>query len=76
MQRFVHRRQRGPVFGEASALGGAVPSGSTVSRTVGVGSDDSTAIRVRPTSTVDHLSTGIPLTPEREGSSLRGVRTD
>jgi hypothetical protein len=37
-----------------SGLGGS-PPGSTASRVVGVGSDDSTAIRGRPVSTVDHV---------------------
>jgi hypothetical protein len=80
MQRQVHRRGFGTVFGEAGGgLGGAVPSGSTVSRTVGVGSDDSTAIRVRPNATtVDHYTqaTPTPSTPEREGADGRGPPLD
>lgn len=62
MQRLVDRpRRRGaPGFGEASGLASGPPPGSSVSRTAGVGSDDSTAIRIRPVSTVDHLPTGPP----------------
>jgi hypothetical protein len=76
MQRLVHRRRPRPVFGEPGGIGGPVATGSTVSRTVGVGSDDSTAIRVRPSSTVDHHTTGTPSTPERGGAALRGSQVD
>jgi hypothetical protein len=62
MDRLVHRRSRTPtVFGESSGL--ASPPDSSLSHTLGVGSDDSTAIRVRPSSTVDHVST-TPVPPE------------
>jgi hypothetical protein len=68
MQRLVDRpRRRGaPGFGDASSLTsrpGSAP-GSSVNRAGGVGSDDSTAIRIRPVSTVDHLPTGSPGGPE------------
>jgi hypothetical protein len=79
MQRLVHRRRAGSVFGEAGGgLGGPVPSGSTVSRMVTVGSDDSTAIRVRPNSTtVDHFTPTTAATPEQEGAAGRiPFRTD
>ena len=78
MQRLVHRRRPAPVFGEPGGLGGGVvPAGSTVSRTVGVGSDDSTAIRVRPTSsTVDHRANASPVPPEREEAARRIAHAD
>jgi hypothetical protein len=64
MDRLVHRRTRpSAVFGESSSL--PTPAGSSLSRAMSAGSDDSTAIRVRPSSTVDHVPAGTvgPLTP-------------
>lgn len=63
MHRVVERRRPAPaVFGEPSALTPPVAPGSTFNRVVGVGSDDSTAIRTRPTpvSTMDYR----PLNPQ------------
>jgi len=57
LQRIVDRPRRGAtaVFGDAAALGTVPGSGSSVSQVGGVGSDDSTAIRIRQISTVDHV---------------------
>lgn len=59
---------------EAAAVGSSVHRGATA------GSDDSTAIRVRPISTLDHLPANAPApavssssTPVAEGSSDRGA---
>ncbi len=50
------------VFGDPASPSSTAPPGSSVSRPLGVvGSDDSTAIRVRPASTIDHLPVGTPL---------------
>jgi hypothetical protein len=63
MQYLVHRRRHVPVFGETSTRSGTVTPGSSLNLTVGVGSDDSTQIRVRPvSSTAEHLGTS-PLSP-------------
>jgi hypothetical protein len=66
MDRLVHRRRRpSAVFGESTPL--PTPAGSSLSRALGAGSDDSTAIRVRPSSTVDHVpnnNSAGSLTPE------------
>jgi hypothetical protein len=74
MDRLVHRRARTPaVFGESSGLAppsGSLP-GSSLSHTLGVGSDDSTAIRVRTSSTVDHVSTTPPPPEPAVGRSSR-----
>lgn len=60
MQRLVDRRgPRQRVYGEPNSRVSARP-GSTLSRSVGVGSDDSTAIRVRNSSTLDHISVSPP----------------
>ena len=75
MQRQVQRRASATVLGEASgrsgARPGAGPAGSSVNYTGSVGSDDSTAIRVRPVvaSTADHPVAGIPFNPDRESAS-------
>jgi hypothetical protein len=58
MQKFFVGRRSGPVaYGDPNGRAAGVAPGSTLSRTVGVGSDDSTAIRVRPVSTMDYLPT-------------------
>ncbi|HMB06302.1 MAG TPA: hypothetical protein VKP69_21535 [Isosphaeraceae bacterium] len=64
MHRLVHRRRRPAAFGEPSGL--ATPSGpdSSLSRGLGVGSDDSTAIRVRPSTTVGRVTTPPAAPPE------------
>ncbi|SIO59949.1 hypothetical protein SAMN05444166_6215 [Singulisphaera sp. GP187] len=56
LQRIVDRPGRGAtaVFGEPGNLGTSPNGGSSVHQAGGVGSDDSTAIRVRQVSTVDH----------------------
>jgi hypothetical protein len=70
MQRFVHRRTPAPVFGEPGARGSSLQSSSSISRALGVGSDDSTEIRVRSVpSTLDHQGSGTPWTPDR-GSAV------
>ena len=76
MHQFVHQRRRPMVFGETSGLVTPSGPGSTLSRALSVGSDDSTAIRARPTSTVDHLPTGLATPPESvSGRSPRGERS-
>jgi hypothetical protein len=56
LQRMVDRPRRGAsaVFGEPGQLGTVPNGGSSVNQMGGVGSDDSTAIRIRQISTVDH----------------------
>jgi hypothetical protein len=54
------RRAASAVFGEPGALPSGAAPGSSVSRPSLVGSDDSTAIRVRPASTVDQHPTAAP----------------
>ncbi len=81
MQRQVQRRASATLFGEAGsrpgARPGAGPAGSSVNYTGSVGSDDSTAIRVRPvSSTVDHPVPGVPLNTERESASGRTARVE
>jgi hypothetical protein len=49
------RRPSDAVFGDPNHLLVSQAAGSTVIRAGGAGSDDSTAIRVRPASTMDHL---------------------
>jgi hypothetical protein len=59
MHYLVHRRRRMPVFGEASARSGTVAPGSSLNLAPGVGSDDSTQVRVRPiSSTAEHHPPG------------------
>jgi hypothetical protein len=63
MQQVVERRRgAATVFSQPGAAGASLGPGSTFNRTVGVGSDDSTAIRVRPvaTSTMDFASPQSP----------------
>jgi hypothetical protein len=66
MHWLVHRR-RGLAFGEPSGLAraGATAPGSSLNRSLGVGSDDSTQIRVRPvSSTMDrHANATPPVVP-------------
>jgi hypothetical protein len=50
----VRRRPAHSVFGLPNRLGTAAAAGSSLNRQVSAGSDDSTAIRPRPASTVDH----------------------
>lgn len=58
MQRLVGRRRYGPgIFGEPNQRNAGAAPGSALSRGVGVGSDDSTAIRVRTASTLDYVVT-------------------
>jgi hypothetical protein len=54
------RRAASAIFGEPGALPSGSTPGSSVSRPALVGSDDSTAIRVRPSSTVDQHPTAAP----------------
>jgi hypothetical protein len=71
------RRSGSTVYGEAGPLApGLATAGSTLSRIIGVGSDDSTAIRTRPvpTSTVDHVPTK-PLPPP-ESAALGSPRAE
>jgi hypothetical protein len=76
IQRLINRRRPARLFGDPGNLTGAVAAGSTVNRTIGVGSDDSTQIRTRPaSSTVDHhgpIASSAP--PEHESASGRGPR--
>ena len=61
MQRMQNRRRSAPAtFGEAGGLGSPLMSGSSLNRWSEPGSDDSTAIRVRPASTVDHIVVARP----------------
>ena len=73
MHRLVGRRRSGTsIYVDAgSRATGYIPQGSTLTRVVTVGSDDSTAIRSRPiapNSTMDYVPT--PRPPAPEGSSL------
>ncbi|WP_020466152.1 hypothetical protein [Singulisphaera acidiphila] len=56
LQWIVDRPRRGTtaVFGEPGQMGPAPNGGSSVNQLGGVGSDDSTAIRIRQVSTMDH----------------------
>ncbi len=67
------RRSASDLFGEPSGM--SPGPGSSVSRQGGVGSDDSTAIRVRtPSTTMDYIVAIPPPSPERpsgQGSSAR-----
>ena len=71
MHFFVHRRSPAPVFGDLGGRSSNLQSSSSMSRPLGVGSDDSTEIRVRSVaSTVDHQGTEVPWTPD--GGSADG----
>lgn len=76
LQRLVgHPRPSSPaVFGDPSGLVVGVSPGSSVSRLAAAGSDDSTAIRPRSVSTMDHVTTVPP--PAPEGASGRGSARD
>jgi hypothetical protein len=81
MQRQVHRRMSAGAFSDTGGRAGARPGvgsgGSSVNYTGSVGSDESTAIRVRPvSSTVDHPIAATPVTPERESASGRSARRE
>jgi len=68
MQRMQNRRRSRPAtFGEASGLASALMPISSLNRWSEPGSDDSTAIRVRPASTVDHV---VVARPEASESGL------
>jgi hypothetical protein len=55
VKRAIERRRRGrPRFTEPSSLTTSVPPGSSLHRATSAGSDDSTAIRIRPGSTQEH----------------------
>jgi hypothetical protein len=58
MQSVVERRRGSAAFTDPSGL--PLAGGSTFNRTVGVGSDDSTAIRTRPVSTMDYAPANAP----------------
>jgi hypothetical protein len=60
MQRMQNRRAAPSTVGEVSGLGSALTPGSSLGRWSEPGSDDSTAIRVRPASTVDHIVVARP----------------
>jgi hypothetical protein len=60
MQRMQNRRAAPATFGEVGGLGSALTPGSSLNRWSEPGSDDSTAIRVRPASTVDHIVVARP----------------
>jgi hypothetical protein len=69
MQRLVEGRRPGPAFyGEPSGRTPVPGSGSGLSRTAGVGSDDSTAIRVRTASTLDYIPAGTTPPPGQAGA--------
>jgi hypothetical protein len=64
MQHLLHRRRHVPVFGETGTRSGTVAPGSSLNIVAGVGSDDSTQIRVRPpASTAEQNSPGTVLPP-------------
>ena len=69
VQRVVARqRPAHSVFGLQNRLGTPSASGSSLNRQVGAGSDDSTAIRSRPASTVDHgVSAPAPVQESESG---------
>ena len=70
MQWVVERRRPVPaLFGDSSNRNPVVTPGSTLSHTVGAGSDDSTAIRTRPNSTMDHVAIVQPSAPALPESS-------
>ena len=75
LQRAISRRRHAhSVFGEPNRLVTAAGSGSSMNRASGVGSDDPTAIRVRPASTADYVVNAPPaerssrVTPTPESS--------
>ncbi|MCA1686450.1 MAG: hypothetical protein LC745_10850, partial [Planctomycetia bacterium] len=79
MHRLLDRRRRGgSVYAEAgSRAQGLAAPGSTMSRAVAVGSDDSTAIRARPIvskSTAVHLPVSPPGTPDQDSATSRPGR--
>jgi hypothetical protein len=79
MQRSVERRRPAPgAFADPSGRTPPLAAGSTLSRTVGAGSDDSTAIRVRPVSTMDYTPALPPsaLPDDEGGVESRGGRSE
>jgi hypothetical protein len=66
VQRLVERPRRAAaaVFRDPGGLASTAASSSSLGRMAAVGSDDSTAIRVRSVSTVDHVPAAAPPTPE------------
>ena len=69
MQRMQNRRRSAPAtFGAAGGLASPMIPGSSLNRWSEPGSDDSTAIRVRPASTVDHV---VVVRPEASEGGLR-----
>ena len=81
MHRLLERRGPGPVvFGEVNGRNVLPAPGSTASRNYPVGSDDSTAIRVKAVSTLDFVSTNMappdaapaPGAPRAEAASRGG----
>jgi hypothetical protein len=69
------RRDGAGVYGDPSGRNAGLVPGSTLSRTPGVGSDDSTAIRVRPVSTMDYVVTAAP-PPPVEGAAPGSSRSE
>jgi hypothetical protein len=76
VQRLVERPRRAAsaVFSDSGGLATSPTAGSSLNRADVVGSDDSTAIRVRAVSTVDHVATTNPSAPS--GSVARGSISD
>jgi hypothetical protein len=74
VQRVIEtRRRRRPLFTEPSSLTPSAVPGSSLKRAASAGSDDSTAIRIRPGSTQEHPSSQPPPNPGTllaEGSKL------
>jgi hypothetical protein len=78
LQRFLGGRRAVPAeFGERSGRDASFLPGSSLSRTLGVGSDDSTAIRSRPVSTMDYVVTAVPPpTVEVDGAAAGSSRKE
>ncbi len=78
VQRLVERPRRSAaaVFRDPGGLATPAASGSSLGRMTGVGSDDSTAIRVRAVSTVDHVATAAPPAPEEAVGRGPGAERD
>jgi hypothetical protein len=74
MQRAVEGR-RSAAYSDPSSRTPSLVPGSSLHHTIGAGSDDSTAIRARPVSTMDYVSAGPPAIspqpPEADGSGGR-----
>ncbi len=75
-RRFGRQRAGAPLFGEPGSRTSALAQGgSSMARVVSVGSDDSTAIRARSVSTLDHVPTAPPPSDDT-GSTGRGTRSE